>query len=58
MGSPIKKKSQISDSNPRQLLASDYHGVQCNVPVKVNDLKGQDHPMQDSNSHPKGPSHL
>ena len=24
IGSPIKKKSPISDSNPRQLLASDY----------------------------------
>ena len=32
--------------------------VECNVPVKVNDLKRKDHPMQDSNSNPKGPSHL
>ena len=24
IGSPIKKKSPISDSNPRQLLATDY----------------------------------
>ena len=32
--------------------------VQCNVAVKVNDLKRKDHPMKDSNSYPKGPSDL